>query len=73
MKQILKVQYYPIKKSHGKDLFKYFIGYRHKGNAFPSPLCVKRPQMNAYAKYFDKRSIYMNLLVNNKEILKIMF
>ena len=31
------------KKSHGKDSFKYFIGYRHKGNAFPSPLCVKHP------------------------------
>ena len=31
------------KKSHGKDSFKYFIRYRHKGNAFPSPLCVKHP------------------------------
>ena len=26
--------------------------------------------MNAYAKYFDKNSKYMNLLVNNKEILE---
>ena len=25
------------KKSYSKDSFKYFIGYRHKDNAFPSP------------------------------------
>ena len=30
------------KKSYAKDSFKYFI--------------VKRPQMNAYAKHFDKNS-----------------
>ena len=42
------------KESYSKDSFKYFIGYRHQGNAFPSPLRVKLPQMNAYAnKYFD--------------------
>ena len=59
------------KESYGKDPFKYFIGYRHKGNAFPSPLCVKLPQMNAYAKHFDKNNKYINLWVNDKEILKI--
>ena len=58
------------KKSNGKDLREYIIGYRHKGNAFPSPLCAKLPQMNAYAKYFDKNSKYMNLLVNDKKILE---
>ena len=26
--------------------------------------------MNAYAKYFDKNSKYINLIVNDKEILK---
>ena len=26
--------------------------------------------MNAYAKYFDQNNKYMNLLVNNKEILE---
>ena len=57
------------KKSNGKDSFKYFIGNRHKGNAFPSQLCIKRPQMNGYAKHFDKNSKCMNLLVNSKEIL----
>ena len=57
------------KKSHSKDSFKYFTGCRHKGNAFPSPLCVKLPQMNAYAKYFNKNNKYINLLVNDKEIL----
>ena len=37
------------KKSYGKDSLKHLIGYRHKGKDFPSPLCVKLPQMNAYA------------------------
>ena len=37
------------KKSNGKDSFKYFIGYRHEGNVFPSPLCIKLRQMNAFA------------------------
>ena len=55
------------KKSYGKDSFKHFIEYRHEGNAFPSPLCVELPQMNAYTKYFDKNSEYMNLLVNDKK------
>ena len=40
------------KKSNCKHSFKCFIGYRHEGNTFPSPLCVKLPQMNAYTKYF---------------------
>ena len=70
IKEILRILYYLIKTSCGKDSFKYFIGHRHKGNAFPSPLCVKLPQMNAYAKYFDKNSKCMNLLVNDKEILE---
>ena len=26
--------------------------------------------MNAYSKYLDKKNKYMNLLVNDKEILK---
>ena len=34
-------------KSYGKDSFKYFIWYRHKGNSFPSPFSVKLPQINA--------------------------
>ena len=55
------------KKSCGKDLFKYFVGYRYEGNAFPSPLCIKLPQMNAYTKYFDKNNKYINLLVSDKK------
>ena len=58
------------KRSYGKDSFKYFIGYRHEGNAFPSPLCIKLPQMNAYTKYFDKNNKYINLLVTDKKILE---
>ena len=55
------------KKSCGQDSFKYFIGY---SNAFPSPLCIKFPQMNAYTKYFDKNNNYMNHLVKDEKILK---
>ena len=58
------------KKLYGKDSFKYFIRYRNEGNAFPSPLCIKLPQMNVNAKYFYKNSKYMNLLVNDKKILE---
>ena len=42
----------------------------NKGNALPSPLWIKIPQMNAYAKYFDKNNNCINLLVNDKEILR---
>ena len=58
------------KKSYINNSFKYFIGYMHKGNGFPSPLCIKLPQMNAYAKCFDKTNKYMTLLVNDKKISK---
>ena len=59
------------KKSYGnKDLFNYFIWYRHKGNAFPAPLRIKFPLSNAYAKYFDRNSKYIDTLVNYKEILE---
>ena len=58
------------KKSYGKDSFKYFIRYGHEGNAFPSPLCIRLPQMNAYAKKFDKDSKYMNHLVEDEKILR---
>ena len=61
------------KKSFSKDSLKYFIGNRHKDNDFPSPLCVKLLQMNAHAKYVDKNNKYINLLVNDKEILKKIF
>ena len=47
--------------------YKYFIGYIRKGNAIPSPLCLKFLQMNAYAKYFDKNNNCINLLDNDKE------
>ena len=56
------------KKSYSKDSLKYFIGYRHKGNVFPSPLCVNLPQMNTYAKC--KNNKYNNILVNDEEIFK---
>ena len=59
------------KKSYGnKGAFKYFIGYIHQGNAFPVPLYIKLPQINAFVKYFDNNKKYMNLLVCDKEYLK---
>ena len=33
--------------------------------------CIKLPQMNAWAKYFDKNNKCICLLVTDKEILKI--
>ena len=51
-------------KSHLNTLLDIYI------NAFPSPLCIKLPQMNAYAKYFDKNSKYKNLLDNTRILLK---
>ena len=56
------------KKSYGnEDLFKTFTGFRHKGNAFPAPLCIKISQMKGCSKYFDKNNKHMNLLVNVKK------
>ena len=55
---------------YDKDSFQDFIGYRHEGCAFPSLLCNKLPQMDAYAKYFDKNSKYINHLVKDEKILK---
>ena len=55
------------KKSDGKDSFKYFVGHRHEGNTFSSPMCVKLPHMNAYTKYFDKNNKYINILVSHKK------
>ena len=46
------------------------IALSDKGNAFPSPLCIKLPQMNVYAKYFDRNNTYINLLLNDKKILE---
>ena len=58
------------KKSLCEDSNKFFIGFRHEGNAFPSPLCIKLPQMKAYVKSFDKNDKYMNHLVKDEKLLK---
>ena len=61
----------PNKESYGnKGSYKYFIGYIHKGNPLSSPLCIKYPQIKVYAKDFDKNNKFINLLVNNTEILE---
>ena len=54
------------KDSYGKKgAFKYFIEYINDISVFPSPLCIKLPQMNGYIKYFDSNYKYMNLLVQD--------
>ena len=53
-----------------KGLYKCCIGYIYKGNALPPALWIKFPQINVYAKYFDKNKKCINLLVNDKEILE---
>ena len=50
-----KIHWYDIKCS-----FKYFNEHIHKNRVFPSPLCIKLPQMNAYVKYFDNNNKYVN-------------
>ena len=60
------------KTSYGnKGLFKYYIGYIHKGKAFPSPLSIKLPHLTGYTKHFDNNNKYVNLLVNDKKLFKI--
>ena len=53
------------KNSYCKDLFEHFFGYRHEGNAFPSQLCIKFPQMNVYTKYYK----ILFLLIQIKNII----
>ena len=59
------------KTSYGnKGLFKYYIGYRHIGATFPSPLNIKLPQLTGYTKHFDAYNKCINFLVTDKELLK---
>ena len=58
------------KTSYGnKGSFKYHIGYRYKHEAFLSPLNIKPPQLTGYTKHFNNNK-YVNLLVNDKKLLK---
>ena len=50
-----------------KNSFKYFIGYNDNG--IIRPLCIKLPQMTAYARKFDKNA-KMSFIVKNKQLLK---
>ena len=70
MKQILKELHDQLKNHSVKIHLGFFIGCRHEGNTFPSPLSIKLPQMNAYTKNFDKNDKYMNLLVKDEKTLK---
>ena len=59
------------KTSYGnKDLFKYHIGYRHKNEALLSPLNIKLPKLTGCTKHFHNNNKYVNLLVNDKRIVK---
>ena len=50
-----------------KSSFKYFIGYND--NVDIRQLCIKLPQMNGYAKYFDS-SKTMSFKAIDKKLLK---
>ena len=52
------------KKKYSKDSLKYFIVYRHEGNAFPFPLYIK------HTGYYDENNKYIILSVSNKKILE---
>ena len=53
-----------------KGLFKYYIGYKRKGETFPSPLNIKLPQLTGYTKHFDADNTCVNFLVTDKKLLK---
>ena len=64
-KKLFRVESYGNKGS-----CKYYTGYKQKTDPFPSQLHIKFPKMNAFVKYFDNNNINMNLLANDKELLK---
>ena len=53
-----------------KGSFKYYIRYRDKNEALLSPLNIKLPQLTGYTKHFASNNKYVNLLVNDKKLLK---
>ena len=64
------------KESYGtKNLFKYFIGYNDNGviiicdNDVITMLCVRLPEMTAYARKFDKNAT-ISFTFNGKQLLK---
>ena len=59
-----------VKRAHLNILLDIYM--QVIGNAFLMPLCIKLLQMNGYVKYFDSNNKYINLLVDDKELLKKM-
>ena len=56
------------KEQHGtKNALKYFTGYNDKDVI--RPLCLRPPQMTAYAKKFNENAT-MSFRANNKHLLK---
>ena len=57
------------KDSYGnKGSFEYFIGC--KSDIGVLPLCIKHPQLNRYAKYFDINNECTKFLVYSKKTIK---
>ena len=50
--------------------FRYYIGYRYKNEALPSPLNINVPQLTGYTKHFDNNNKYLNLLVDHEKLFK---
>ena len=56
------------KESYGtKNAIKYFIGYNDHNEI--KPICIRLPQTNGYAKYFDDNKT-MPFKVTDKQLLK---
>ena len=47
------------------DLFKYYIGYMHKGGVLPSPLGMQLHQLTGYSKHFNADNKYINFLITD--------
>ena len=56
------------KFQHSHDGFKYFIGYRRKGEIV-KPLFIILPQMSGYIKYFENSSKNMSFMIKDDDVL----
>lgn len=53
-----------------KKVHLYFSGYKSETNTFTLPFYIKLLQVKGYTKYFKDKKTCMNLLLNDKELLK---
>ena len=68
--EIDKIRLFDKTPCVNKGSFKYYIGYRHKGEDLLSPLNMKLLQLTGYTKHFNNNSKYVNLLISDKKNVK---